>query len=78
MPDLLQHAIALTIVAGCLGYVVRQTLRTLSGRRSRVGNCCATGCAAQTDRQRGGTAAPPSAGQIVYVPIEMLGRGRKA
>lgn len=76
MSDLLQHILALTIVAACAGYVGWQGVRTLFGRRSRVGNCCATGCDPQ--RQGGNaSAAAPRSPQIVYIPVDMLGRGRK-
>ena len=75
MPDLLQHIVALSIVAGCLGYVGWQGVQTFRGKRSRVGSCCAKGC----DPQRQGRNPPAAAKtpQIVYIPIDMLGRGRK-
>jgi hypothetical protein len=76
MSDLVQHILALTIVAACLGYVGWQAVRTLFGKRSRVGNCCATGCDPQ---RQGGTdpAATARGPQIVYIPVDMLGRGHK-
>ena len=74
MSDLLQHILALSVVVGCLGYVGWQGVQTFRGKRSRVGNCCAKGC----DPQRpGGNPVEPKAPQIVYIPVEMLGRGRK-
>jgi hypothetical protein len=76
MSDLVQHIVALTIVAGCLGYVGWQGVQTFRGKRSRVGSCCARGCDPQ---RQGGDAATPTAKapQIVYIPVDMLGRGRK-
>ena len=76
MSDLLQHILALSVVAGCLGYVGWQGVQTFRGKTSRVGNCCAKRCNPQ-QQQQGGTAADPKSPQIVYIPVEMLGLGRK-
>ena len=76
MPDLLQHILALTVVAGCLGYVGWQAVQTLRGRKGRVGNCCSKGCNPQ--EQGGDSSAANTKGpQIVYIPVDMLGRGRR-
>ena len=37
MPIILQHILVLTLVAGCLGWVVWQGVRSLRGRKSRIG-----------------------------------------
>jgi hypothetical protein len=61
-----QHLLVLLIVLACAGVVIWQSVRTLSGKRSRVGSCCAKGC--------GETAKPQAAKteRIVFLPVEML------
>jgi hypothetical protein len=44
MPMWLQHAVVLSAVAGCLGVVGFGAVRTLRGRKSAIGSCCAKGC----------------------------------
>jgi hypothetical protein len=69
MPLWLQHLLVLLLVAGCLGYVGWQGFRSLAGRRSRIGSCCAKGC--QTP------ATPASSAQrIHFLPAEMLRKRR--
>lgn len=62
----LQHLLVLAITLACATFVVWQSVRTLRGKRSRVGSCCAKGC----DQ----TAKPQAANQqrIVFFPVEML------
>jgi hypothetical protein len=64
----MQHVLALLLVAGCVGVVGYQLVNTLRGRKSRVGSCCATGCAAGKKRAE----AP----KVVFFPSESLGRKR--
>jgi hypothetical protein len=61
----LQHLIVLALVAACLGYAVYQAARSLYGKKSRLGSCCAKGCA---------PAQSPSASaeKIHFLPVEML------
>jgi hypothetical protein len=68
MPIYLQHLLVLTLVALCLGYTSWQGLRSLVGKKSRLGSCCAKGCAASK---------PSSATEkIHFLPVEMLRRKR--
>ncbi len=76
MSPLLQHIIALTAVALCVGYISWQGIRTLAGKRSRVGNCCAQGCDAQRKRQGADASGTPAGPQIAFIPVEMLTRRR--
>jgi hypothetical protein len=69
---LLQHLIVLTLVAGCLGYVGWQGVRALSGRRSKVGGCCAKGCATVAQEQ-----AKTGISKVQFMPVEMVGNRRK-
>jgi hypothetical protein len=69
---IVQHLIVLLVVAACLGYVGWQGVRALSGRRSKVGGCCAKGCATVAQEQtKAGT------GKVQFMPVEMLGNRRK-
>ncbi|QOV89134.1 hypothetical protein [Humisphaera borealis] len=68
MSPLLQHILALSIVAACLGYVGVQGYRAIRGKRSRIGNCCSKGCGGEK------SAPPPSGDRIAYIPADMLRR----
>ena len=67
----LQHLLVLTVVAGCLGVVARQGFRSLRGKKSRLGACCAKGC---------DLTAPPKPGteRIVFLPSDMLTVSRRS
>jgi len=69
MPILMQHLLVLALVVACVGYVGWQAARSLYGKRSRLGSCCAKGCA---------SAKPVSATteRIHFLPVEMLRRKR--
>ena len=70
---MIQHLIVLTLVAGCLFYLGRGFVRTLSAKRTQFGKCCATGCPMPNEptakRQGGGE-------RIVFLPVESLKRRR--
>jgi hypothetical protein len=68
MSILLQNLVILTLVAACLGYVGWQAARTLYGKKSRLGSCCAKGCATPK--------STTAADKIVFLPVEMLRRKR--
>jgi len=65
----LQHLLVLVLVTACVGYVGWQAARSLYGKKSRLGSCCAKGCAA---------AKPAAAAteKIHFLPVEMLRRKR--
>jgi hypothetical protein len=70
---LAQHGIVLALVAGCLVYLGRGFVRTLTAKRTQFGKCCATGCAGTnepTERQQRGTE------RLVFLPVESLQRRR--
>ena len=67
MSPLAQNIIALTLVAGCLLFVLRQAFAALSGKRSKLGSCCAKGC--QTPAVNS-TAPKPE--RIAFLPVELL------
>ena len=68
--DLDPIGVALALVAGCLAWVAWQAFRTLRGRRSKVGSCCATGCAPPAEPKK-------SSDRVVFLPVEMLTRRRR-
>ena len=61
----LQHLLVALIVLACASFVVWQTVRALSGKRSKAGGCCATGCAEPR---------PGQSNRVVFMPVEMLKR----
>ena len=73
MPLLLQHLLVLLLVGLCLVWVGWQAFASLTGKRSRVGSCCAKGCTSAA------TAASAPAGRrpaerVDFIPVEMLSR----
>jgi hypothetical protein len=90
MPNWLQHLLVLLAVAACAVVVGRQTLATLWGRKSRLGQCCSHGCAAHVDDVKA-TPLPPDPQvaaiapqraerpeRVVFLPVEMLARKRQS
>ncbi len=61
----LQHVVVLAVVALCVAQVVHQGFRAIWGKASRVGSCCAKGCAPT----RGGEL---SREKIHFLPVEVL------
>jgi hypothetical protein len=72
MSVVLQHILALSLVALCVGYVGWQAFQAFRGKRSRVGSCCAKGCTPPAATEQSATP------KVVYFPVEMLSRKRKA
>ena len=62
----LQHLLVLTLVAGCLGVVARQGLRTLRGKKSKLGSCCARGCDAGSPQPK------PGVERVVFLPSDLI------
>jgi hypothetical protein len=70
MPLWLQHTFVLSVVGACLAYAVFQAVRTVFGKPSRMGSCCAKGCPTTPAPQNRGTE------RIVFLPADLL-RKRK-
>jgi len=70
MPLWLQHLLVLSLVGGCFALVARQGFRSLLGKRSKLGSCCAKGCQSQSQ-------PTPSIERVVFLPVESLSRRRK-
>ena len=64
----LQNAVVLLLVGGCVAFVAVQGYRSLIGKRSKIGSCCAKGCG-EAEKTPGGS---PKAERIVFLPAEML------
>jgi hypothetical protein len=67
----LQNLVIFLAVAGCLGYVGWQGVRAFAGRKSKLGSCCAKGCAIVAEEQKKSTAS-----KVQFMPVEMLTRKR--
>jgi hypothetical protein len=76
MPLWLQNLVVLLVVAACLAWVTRQAWQSLRGRRSRLGSCCAKGCAPQQTPQDSGAdkTVAPAPQRVQFIPVEMLSR----
>jgi hypothetical protein len=64
MPLWPQHLLVILIVVACVAYVVYQASRTLVGKRSKLGSCCAKGCEAPKPQEQQARAQ--------FMPVEML------
>jgi hypothetical protein len=67
-----QHLLVGVIVLACASVVIWQSVRTLSGKRSRVGSCCAKGCGEAAKSQT------PKSERVVFLPVEMLASRSKS
>ena len=68
MPMWLQHTFVAILVAACVATVVWGAVRTLWGKRSRLGSCCSKGCgdSAPADPAR------PRPERVVFFPSDSL------
>jgi hypothetical protein len=68
MTLLVQHLLVLLLVAGCAGFILWQSVLSLHGRKSKIGNCCAKGCSTDTAPK------PPTPGteRVVFIPSDSL------
>jgi hypothetical protein len=64
----LQHLLVLTLVLASATFVLWQSVRSLRGKKSKVGSCCARGCESQS------STAKPQRERVIFLPVEMLGR----
>ena len=69
MPLWIQNLIVLTLVTACLAYAIYQGVRSLYGKKSRLGSCCAKGCASTQP-------ATTSGQKIHFLPADMLRKRR--
>ena len=72
MPLIAQNLLVLLLVAGCVAWVGRQAFQSLRGRRSKLGSCCAKGCAASSPQP--GDKPSAAAPRIAFIPLEQLAR----
>ena len=71
MPFWVQNLVVFAVVAMCLGYVGWQGVRAFSGRKSKIGGCCAKGCATVAEEQ-----SKSSTGKVQFMPVDMLSKRR--
>jgi hypothetical protein len=65
-----QHFLVLLIVAFCVAIIAVEAVRTLRGRKGKLGSCCAKGCETQS---------PASNTQrVVFLPAEMLTASKRS
>jgi hypothetical protein len=67
----IQNLIIFLIVGTCLAYLGKQGLLAFSGRKSKLGSCCAKGCATVAEEQ-----SKDATGKLQFMPVEMLTRKR--
>ncbi len=64
MPLLVQNILVLSLVAVCVGLVIWQASRSLVGKRSKLGSCCAKGCEPPKPDEKNA--------KVQFMPVEML------
>jgi len=70
MPPIIQNLIVLLAVTGCGLVLLRHAFGAFTGKRSKLGNCCAKGCScsAASDLDASSVAKP----QTVFIPVDSL------
>ncbi len=71
----IQHILVLSLVVACFAFVLRQAIGTLRGAKSRLGSCCAKGCASAATPQPHPKAAALKP-TVYFLPVERLYRRR--
>jgi hypothetical protein len=64
----IQNLVVITAVGASAFYVGRQGYRAILGKKSKLGSCCAKGCAAETP------AKPGAPAPVQFLPLESLQR----
>ena len=66
-----QHLLVGLLVAACATLVGVQAVRTLRGKKSKLGSCCAKGCDPEPNPN-----PKPASPQVHFLPVEMLRNSR--
>jgi hypothetical protein len=74
MPMWMQHLLVLLLVGGCFAVVAVQGVRSLRGKKSKLGSCCAKGCSASEPENAKPEA---SSNRVVFLPADMLTSSRR-
>jgi len=61
-----QNLLVLLLVGVCLMFVGVQAVRTLRGKKSKLGSCCAKGCETPAESSAAGARG------VHFMPVEML------
>jgi hypothetical protein len=72
MTLIVQNFLVLLLVGACVVWVGRQAFHSLSGRRSKLGSCCAKGCSTVDSAQRPAEKQPSP--RVAFIPLEQLAR----
>ncbi len=64
---MLQNVIAISISLACVAYIGWGAFVTLSGKKSKLGSCCAKGCGGQPVEKK-------TEAQVQFLPIDLLTR----
>ncbi|CAN5571515.1 hypothetical protein BH10PLA1_BH10PLA1_19570 [soil metagenome] len=70
---MLQNIVAISITLACVAFIAWQGVATLSGRKGKLGSCCAKGCdagAKPTDK--------PAEAKVQFLPSSMLSKKSSA
>jgi hypothetical protein len=70
MNPLAQNLAVILVVGGCLAYIGWQLLQAFRGRKSKLGSCCAKGCAVKAPDSR----ATPKPAPVQFLPIGNVGK----
>ena len=73
MSAILQNLFAITLVAACGSWAVWQGVKSMSGKRSKLGSCCAKGCGAG-EQKKGVGDGQPAVQKVHFLPADMLRR----
>ena len=64
----IQNIIVFILVAACCAFIAIQVYRSLQGKRSKLGSCCAKGCS-ETHADQTAKSKPE---RVVFFPSDML------
>ena len=70
MPLWVQQLLVIVIVGGAFAFVAWHAVRSLSGKSSRVGSCCARGCGQTVEPMQQRESSDRE--RIVFIPSESL------
>ena len=63
---ILQNLIVIAISIGCGVFALHQGWKTLAGKKSRLGSCCAKGCSDSTNLKK-------IENRVVFLPLSSVG-----
>jgi len=70
----IQNLIVFILVGACCAFIATQIYRSLKGKRSKLGSCCAKGCS-ETHADQTAQSKPE---RVVFFPSDMLTASRRS